>query len=253
MYNKIFHKTKFCFNLDQYDLNTVASLVKAFLRDLQNSVIPEEIYERLVCRIQTISTDELRSLIETNLEPTHLACLRFIMQHLIRVWNYQYKMRGCHYLPDKLFHIFRSILMRPAWTRIVEIVRNVDSQSLAMQRLMLECDWGVELPEYKVRPKRPASPVRAAIVRETSPVVSLVKNDRTITTEARQRRRSGNKESLADMHWYWGGIDRDETMLILKNCPDGSFVVRDSSDRSTNAGGSTAPYTLCVIKGWFCF
>lgn len=77
------------------------------------------------------------------------------MAHLIRVWTYQYKSRGCHYLPDKIFHIFRSILMRPPWKNIVEIVNNIEKQTLVIQRLMLECDWGVELPEYKLRPSRP--------------------------------------------------------------------------------------------------
>ena len=33
---------------DRYDLNTICAIVKAFLRDLQNSVISEEIYIKLV-------------------------------------------------------------------------------------------------------------------------------------------------------------------------------------------------------------
>lgn len=33
---------------DRYDLNTICAIVKAFLRDLQNSVISEEIYNKLV-------------------------------------------------------------------------------------------------------------------------------------------------------------------------------------------------------------
>ena len=104
--------------------------------------------------IQTISSNDLRLLIKDQLHPTHYFCLKYIMSHLIRVWTYQYKTRGCHYLPDKIFHIFRTILMRPAWENIIEIVNYVDKQTLVIQRLMLECDWGVDLPEYKTRPKR---------------------------------------------------------------------------------------------------
>lgn len=114
--------------LGKYDLNTIAALVKTFLRDLQNSVIPEEMYEILIGRIQTMPSDELRQLITTHLPPIHYACLKYIMEHLIRVWSYQFKVRGCHYLPDKLFHIFRSILMRPPWEKITQIVYNIENQ-----------------------------------------------------------------------------------------------------------------------------
>ena len=94
---------------DRYDLNTIAAIVKAFLRDLQNSVIPEEIYEKIVISIQSISSTEFQKLIKTQLPPEHYNCLSYIMAHLIRVWNYQFKNRGCRYLPDKLFHIFRFV------------------------------------------------------------------------------------------------------------------------------------------------
>ena len=139
---------------DNYDLNTIAALVKHFLRDLQDSVIPEEMYSKLISEIQDCSSDQLRALVKDQLHPLHYACLSYIMAHLVRVWNYQFKIRGCHYLPDKLFHIFRSILIRPPWEKITEVVVNVDKQSLVVQRLLLECDWGVDLPEYKIRPKR---------------------------------------------------------------------------------------------------
>ncbi len=148
------------YRFERYDLNTICAIVKAFLRDLQNSVIAEEIYPRLVGGIGVMSSADLCHLIRTQLHPQHFACLKYIMAHLIRVWSFQFRTRGCHYLPDKIFHIFRSILMRPAWTSITEIVSNIDKQTLVIQRLMLECDWGEELPEYKIRPQRPETPLK---------------------------------------------------------------------------------------------
>lgn len=48
-------------------------------------------------------------------------------------------------------------------------------------------------------------------------------------------------------HRYWANIvNRDNTNLILKGCPDGSFIVRNSTDKNPQA-----PYTLCVMKGTF--
>ena len=53
-------------------------------------------------------------------------------------------------------------------------------------------------------------------------------------------------EALNEEQWFWGMISRDDTILILKSCPDGSFLVRNSSDKSAES-----PYTLCVMKGTF--
>ena len=85
---------------ERYDLNSICAIVKAFLRDLQNSVISEEIYSKLIGCIETVSADELRSLIRNQLHPQHYACLAYIMAHLIRVWNYQYKKKVRIYLLD---------------------------------------------------------------------------------------------------------------------------------------------------------
>lgn len=116
---------------------------------------------------------------------------------------------------------------------------------------MLECNWdGVELPEYKVRPKRPINPsISLDIPAEDASkrINQLVKHMSTSTTCGDLRTASSkNQEILNEVQWYWSDISRDDTILVLKNCPDGSFLVRNSSDRA-----QTAPYTLCVMKGTF--
>jgi hypothetical protein len=235
---------------ERYDLNTIAAIVKSFLRDLQDSVIPEEIYTRLIDNIQVISTNDLRELIQTSLHPQHLACLSYIMAHLIRVWQFQFKTRGCHYMPDKIFHIFRSILMRPPWESIVQIVYNIEKQTLVIQRLMLECDWGEELPEYKIRarpeqqppPPLPHSNSFAHIFSKILPMSKSKSNDLI-----NNNNNNNNNNLIDNQEWFWNNIvNRDNTALILKNCPDGSFIVRNSNDKSPSA-----PYTLCVMKGTF--
>lgn len=234
-------------------MNTIAAIVKTFLRDLQDSVIPEEMYEKLIDSIHSSSTAELRSLLKTQLHPLHYSCLSFIMKHLIKVWDYQFKVRGCHYMPDKLFHIFRSILMRPTWEEIYQIVFNIDKQALVIQRLVLEGDWGIELPEYKIRPKRPISESL-----DHSPNFVQANNfsksaSKSFVSSRNTPSKLDIKESntqealgvlLSDVPWFWGNISRDDTILILKNCSDGSFLVRHSTEKNLNS-----PYTLCVMKG----
>lgn len=143
---------------------------------------------------------------------------------------------------------------------------------------MLECNWGdgVELPDYKIRPKRPMNPslsfdtahpndgpgAGTILDSDTSKRLNnLVKhvsgsmtcqNLRSMTgsmsssTSGSSLSSASANESLNDSQWYWSDLSRDDTILVLKNCPDGSFIVRNSSDRA-----QSAPYTLCVMKGTF--
>lgn len=132
---------------------------------------------------------------------------------------------------------------------------------------MLECSWGddVELPEYKIRPKRPMNPslsLDTAYSNDGVGVIdsdvskrlnNLVKHVSSSNTCQNLRSLTGsissaslNNESLNESQWYWSDLSRDDTILVLKNCPDGSFLVRNSSDRA-----QSAPYTLCVMKGTF--
>lgn len=240
-------------NFDSFDLNTIAALVKTFLRDLQDSVIPESVYEKLINKIQSCTSNELRSLINTDLHPLHLSCLKLIMGHLIRVWNYQHRVRGCHFLPDKLFHIFRSILLRPAWENITQIVYNIENQTLVIQRLILEYDCGVDLPEYKIRPKRPVNPSLSYSTEQEIATAKQINKTLKISSKSignifqqfvsGQTKNNNNQDCINENQWYWGSINRDDTFLILKNCPDGSFLVRCATDKSFDA-----PYTLCVMK-----
>lgn len=272
---------QFCY----YDLNTVAAIVKAFLRELQDSVIPEDEYKSL-CRLIGKKCNRSEFIAYVNsLHPIHLKCLSFVMTHLIRIWKYQYEHKSCKYLPDKLIHIFRTILMRPPWSSITDVVYNLDTQSEVMKRLFLDYDWGIELPKYKDRSTVPGSPQHSQTV-----LSSLVKNMKTYVHafDIISNSPKDKHQNFYEMPWYWADVRRDDTLMLLKDCRDGAYLVRDSSEKQTILGNYSelsslyphpnhvptspdltpsaytsieparqisdlvsviAPYTLCILKG----
>lgn len=210
-------------NLEQYDLSMIGSIVKAFLRELQDSVIPEEEYSRFCNdQILKISQEEFRNMVDS-INPTHLKCLKTIMKHLIWIWKYQNNHKNFNYFPDKLVSIFRTILMRPLWKNSLDSLEKVTFQSGILKRLFLDYDWGIDIPSFKERLERQSS---YGFTCSLEQMLSIEEID----------------QQLQIYFWFWPQLTRDDTYSLLNDCKEGTFLVRKSSENRAET-----PYTLCIL------
>lgn len=93
---------------------------------------------------------------------------------------------------------------------------------------MLYCDWGETLPEFA---SAPAIPPRKVSRMGSTAYYTLLEMEK-----------DKNLMSLQDAEWYWGDIKREEVNEVLMDTVDGTFLVRDASNKS-------GEYTLTLRKG----
>lgn len=104
-----------------------------------------------------------------------------------------------------------------------EIVENTKLHIDIFEELLRNGSWGESTP-----PSPPPIPPRPKITEDLHP--SLIKQS-TMSPQ----------DQLKEAEWYWGTISREEVNELLRDKPDGTFLVRDAS--------TPGDYTLTLRKG----
>ncbi|XP_017772624.1 PREDICTED: phosphatidylinositol 3-kinase regulatory subunit alpha isoform X2 [Nicrophorus vespilloides] len=215
-------------DLTLYTPVCIANVFKNFLRELPDPIIPVQWYDQFLDAAKIRNDEQCATMLNSYVQEipeSHRSTLQFVMAHLCRMCQMEHT-RGNKNPPTVLVQVMCHIFLRPPWERIIQVVYNTQSHNRIVEILLLHCDWGIKLPEFAAAP---AIPPRKVSRNSSSHTVGTEK-EKPLTT------------SLQDAEWYWGDIKRDEVTEKLDDTCDGTFLVRDASNKS-------GEYTLTLRKG----
>lgn len=161
-------------DLSKYEILSLVSILKRYLRELPDPLIPVAFYEQFINILKSKpdrhSIFELMHLINNEFPAHHRSTLFWIMSHLCRICCYQFD-RGFEERPLPLVQVFCHIFLRPMWRDIVQIVYNTPEHIRIMEMLLLQGDWNVKLPEFDTKPTLPPKKSRAMAIVPPQPQV----------------------------------------------------------------------------------
>lgn len=144
-------------DLSAFSPECVATVLKKFLRELPDPIIPVMFYDKFVETSKIASDTEAVKQLKAHIHDLpiyHNMTLKYIMIHLIRICRMQYQ-RGLKAQPTILIQVWCHILMRPPWEKIVQIVYNTENHLRIMELLLYKLDWKEKLPEFASTPAVP--------------------------------------------------------------------------------------------------
>lgn len=108
-------------DLTRYSPIVIASVIKKYLRELPDPIIPVQWYDKFLEAQRKKNDEECTSILKQlikELPEHHRSTLRFVMAHLCRICQMEFS-RGNKNPPTVLIQVMCHIFLRPQWDRIM--------------------------------------------------------------------------------------------------------------------------------------
>ncbi|XP_055857695.1 uncharacterized protein LOC129920486 isoform X2 [Episyrphus balteatus] len=152
--------------LERIEPQQLVGFIKKYLRELKDPIIPMVWYDKFIAAAKLYSEDPTASIQQVvhytkQLAAHHVKTLTFFMDHLRRISAIQFA-NGRREPPTIMLQSFSYILIRPPWSKIIQVINNIEHHIRIIEILFQTWKGEEEVPRFDEAPAVPPRKISQA-------------------------------------------------------------------------------------------